>query len=78
MLEQKIMNEDKEIIDGCFYVCEKRWQTWDSYDLESGKCIITSLTKEGCINATRFYLKGKQEGNFEESKIYESTVQGKL
>ena len=78
MLEQKIMNEDKEIIDGCFYVCEKRWQTWDSYDLESGKCIITSLTKEGCINATRFYLKAKQEGNFEEEKTYSGEVGGKL
>jgi hypothetical protein len=71
------MNEDKEIIDGCFYVCEKRWKTWDSYDLE-GKCIITSLTKEGCINATRFYLKGKQEGKFEEEKSYSGEVSGKL
>jgi hypothetical protein len=69
--------DDKEIIDNCFYVCQKRWETWDSYDLED-KCIITSLTKEGCINATRFYLKQKQEGQFEETKTYESTVQGKL
>jgi hypothetical protein len=68
--------ENKEIIDNCFYVRQKRWETWDSYDLE-GNCIITSLTKEGCINATRFYLKGKQEG-FNDAKIYESTVQGKL
>jgi hypothetical protein len=70
-------NENKELIDGCFYVEEKRWATWDSYDLE-GKCIITSLTKEGCINATRFYLKGKQEGKFEEEKTYSGEVGGKL
>lgn len=53
--------EDKEIIDGCFYVMQQKWGTYDSYDLEN-KCIITSLTKESCISATRFYLKEKQDG----------------
>jgi hypothetical protein len=68
--------ENKEIIDGCFYVKEKQWKTWDSYNLED-KCIITSLTKEGCINATRFYLKGLQEG-FSDTRSHEGTVGGKL
>jgi len=71
-----MIEENKEIIDGCFYVEEKRWKTWDSYDLE-GKCIITSLTKQGCIDATRFYLKGLQEG-FENTKTHEGVVGGKL
>jgi hypothetical protein len=66
-----------EWIDDCFRVEEKRWETWDSYDKE-GKCMITSLTKEGCINATRFYLKGLQDGKFESVKNYEGTVSGKL
>lgn len=70
------MNE-KQLIDDCFYVEQKKWGTWDSYDQE-GKCIITALTEKECISATRYYLKGKQEGWTEESKVYESTVGGKL
>lgn len=53
--------EESKLIDDCFYVKEREWGTWDSYDKE-GKCLITSLTEESCINATRFYLKGLQEG----------------
>lgn len=68
--------ENQELIDGCFYVTEQRWGTWNSYDSEN-KAIITSLTKENCINATRAYLKMKQDG-FDDTKTYESTVGGKL
>jgi hypothetical protein len=69
------MNERK-LIDDCFFIEQKKWGTWDSYDKE-GKCIITSLTENECINATRFYLKGRQEG-FTESRSYEGEVGGKL
>jgi predicted Fe-S protein YdhL (DUF1289 family) len=69
------MNE-YEWLDGCFRVEEKRWGTWSSYDKEE-KELITSLTKEQCIFATRFYLKGKQEG-FEETETYDSVVGGQL
>ncbi len=74
-------NEHPEIVehewyDDAFRVEQKRFGTWDSYTKE-GKCIITSLTKENCINATRFYLKGLQEG-FPEAKTHEGTVGGKL
>jgi hypothetical protein len=69
--------EDKEIIDGCFYVVEQRWGTWNSYNLED-KAIITSLTKEQCINATRWHLKFLQEGKFENDKTYSGEVSGKL
>jgi hypothetical protein len=65
-----------ELIDGCFYVERKRWGTWDSFD-KDGKCIVTSLTEEDCVKATRFILKGRQEG-FEETKTYDSNVGGKL
>lgn len=68
--------EDKEFIDDCFYVTEQKWGTWNSYD-KKDNAIITSLTKEQCINATRGYLKMKQEG-FEDFKSYEGTVGGKL
>jgi len=67
---------EKKLIDDCFYVEQKKWGTWDSTD-KDGKGLITSLTEQQCISATRFYLKGRQEG-FAESKTYESEVGGKL
>jgi hypothetical protein len=70
---------DKKLIDGCFYVEEKKWGTWDSYTPD-GKCIITSLTESHCVSATRFYLKQKQEGAFDklEETTYSGEVGGKL
>jgi hypothetical protein len=78
-LEQFPSNNSKqnqELIDDSFYVQEKKWGTWQSYDKE-GNGLITSLTENECISATRFYLKGRQEG-FSESKTYDSIVGGKL
>ena len=66
----------KELIDETFYVQQSRWKTWKSTDLD-GNQIITSFTRESCISATRFYLKGKQEG-FPETKTYLGEVGGKL
>ena len=67
---------EKKLIDECFYIEQKKYGLWDSTDLD-GKGLVTSLTEEQCISATRFYLKGRQEG-FSESKTYESEVGGKL
>lgn len=52
---------ENNLIDNAFYLKEQKWGTWDSYDRD-GKCLITSLTEQSCINATRFYLKQKQDG----------------
>ena len=68
---------EKKLIDDCFYVEQKRWGTYQSYDKE-GNGIITSLTEEQCISATRFYFKGRQEGFPEPEKVHEGTVGGKL
>lgn len=69
---------EKQLIDDAFYVEEKLWGTWDSYD-KDGKCIITSLTEESCVRATRYYLKLKQENRLNEvERTYSSTVDGKL
>jgi len=67
---------EKKLIDDCFYVEQKKWGTWDSSD-KDGKGLITSLTEESCISATRFYLKGRQEG-WPETKTYDGEVGGKL
>ena len=67
---------EKKLIDDCFYVEKKRYGLWDSTD-KDGKGLITSLSEEQCIAATRFYLKGLQEG-WPETKTYEGQVGGKL
>jgi hypothetical protein len=69
--------QEFEWIDDCFRVEEKKWGTWSSYDKE-GKELITSLQKELCISATRWYLKNKQEGFVENQVKYEGVVGGKL
>ncbi len=67
---------EPKLYDDCFYVQQKKYGLWYSEDKE-GNGLITSLTEEQCISATRFYLKGRQEG-FPESKSYEGEVGGKL
>lgn len=64
------------MIDDAFYVEQKKWGTWQSYD-KDGNGLVTSLTEEQCISATRFILKGRQEG-FLESRFYDGEVGGKL
>jgi hypothetical protein len=54
---------DKQLIDDAFYVEEGFGKTWKSYD-KDGNPLVTSLTSESCIAATRFYLKFKQENKF--------------
>lgn len=72
-----IMEEKQILVDDCFYVQEKRYGLWDSTDL-NGNGLVTSLTKEQCISATRFILKGRQEGFPEPEKVHEGVVGGKL
>ena len=67
---------EKKLIDDCFYIEQKKYGLWDSTDLE-GNGLITSLTEEECVRATRFYLKGKQDG-WSETKTYDGVVGGKL
>ncbi len=62
--------------DNSFYVEKKRWGTYQSH-YPDGKGIITSLTEELCISATRWYLKGLQEG-FNETQSYSTKDNYKL
>jgi hypothetical protein len=71
------MEEKRVLVDDCFYVAQKKYGLWDSTDLD-GKGLVTSLTEEQCISATRFYLKGRQEGFPEPQKVHEGIVGGKL
>jgi hypothetical protein len=69
--------EEPKLIDDVFYVDKKKYGLWYSTD-KNGNGLITSLTEESCISATRFYLKGRQEGFAEPEKVHEGTVSGKL
>jgi hypothetical protein len=69
---------EKQLIDDAFYVEHKKYGLWDSYD-EDGKGIITALTEEECVKATRFMLKLKQEDKLNQvGNTYSGTVDGKL
>jgi hypothetical protein len=74
---EKLDVEDTVLIDDCFTVDKARWGTWRSYS-KDGKELITSLTEEGCIQATRWYLKAKQEGFTGQGATYTGEVAGKL
>ena len=74
---QKLDVDDTILIDGCFTVDKARWGTWRSFD-QDGKEIITSLTEEQCISATRWFLKQKQEGFTDDDRTYDGVVDGKL
>lgn len=47
-------------VDDCFCIKQNAAKLWYSED-KNGERLITSLTEPECINATRFYLKRKQE-----------------
>ena len=66
------------VIEPAFEVIRQRWGTFTSVDPEGNK-LVTSMTEEGCVEATHFYLKGKQEGEFTGPETtYTSVVEGKL
>jgi hypothetical protein len=52
---------EKKLYDEAFYVYKKDYGLWYSVDKED-KGLVTALTEEDCVRATRFYLKGLQEG----------------
>jgi hypothetical protein len=66
----------EQLYDDAFYVREKKYGLWYSTDKDDNG-LITSLTEEQCISATRAYCKWVQEG-FPESRRYEGEVGGKL
>ena len=68
---------EPQLYDDCFYVQQKKYGLWYSTDKE-GNGLITSLSEELCVAATRFYLKGRQEGFPEPEKVHEGVVGGKL
>ena len=69
--------EEPKLIDECFYVEEKKYGLWHSWDKDENG-LITALTEDQCVSATRFYLKGRQEGWPKPEVVHEGTVGGKL
>jgi len=73
------MNTDETaLIDGCFSVMEQKWGTWVS-ESKDGEKLITSATCALCVDATRWYLKARQENAFTKcGTTYDGTANGKL
>lgn len=74
------MNEEQiTLYDEAFTIHRARFGLYRSVDTE-GNGLITSLSEEGCINATRWYLKAKQDGTLDNKSAvtYDSVVGGKL
>ena len=62
--------------DDTFQVYEKR-KLWISKG-KDGNNLVTSNDKQMCIDMTRFYLKGKQEGFANSRTLNDGKVGGKL
>jgi hypothetical protein len=76
-LEWVTKPEEASVYDNAFWIKRQRWGTFvsvGSNDLE----LITSLTEETCIEATRGYLKLRQEGFTDDAPTYTGRVDGKL
>lgn len=71
------MSEEIKWIDDAFRVEKTDWGTWRSFD-KNEKSLITSLIEEDCIHATRFYLKGLQEGWDDHHTKYDGVIEYKL
>ena len=69
-------DSDIVYIDDCFYV-EEKYGMWMS-TLRDGEKLVTSLSKQLCIEHTRFYLKGCQEGWTDSRVVNSGVVGGKL
>ena len=69
--------ETDALIDNAFTVDKAKWGTFRSFDPE-GKALVTSPTEEACIDATRCYLKWRQDGFTDGASSYDGTVGGKL
>ena len=65
------------LIDDAFTVDKAKWGTFRSFDPE-GKALVTSPTEEACIDATRCYLKWRQDGFTDGASSYTGHVDGKL
>ena len=75
--EAKLEANHTNLVDEAFTVDRAKWGTFRSYDAE-GKALVTSPSEDACVAATRFYLKGLQEGFTKETLNYDGTVGGKL
>jgi hypothetical protein len=70
---------DYEWYDDCFRVYKTEYGLWHSVTKEDRE-LVTGLTKDVCVQMTRFYLKGEQEGWGEENSrvVNDGVVGGKL
>lgn len=66
-------------IDDAFHVYKTKYGLWHSA-AKDGEELVTAMTEQQCIDGTRFYLKGRQEGWSQENSrvMNDGKVGGKL
>ena len=66
-------------IDDAFRVYKTQYGLWHSA-MKDGRELVTALSENVCIQMTRFYLKGEQEGWGESNSrvVNDGVVGGKL
>jgi len=70
---------EHEWYDDAFRVYKTKYGLWHSA-AKDGEELVTAMTEQQCIDGTRFYLKGRQEGwDAETSRVMnDGKVGGKL
>ena len=72
----KTMTEERELIDGVFYVWETRFGLWTT-ETTGGRKMLTALTKDIVVRATKWYLKCEQDGTLDlHTKVVNSGIVG--
>ena len=73
------MEENRILIDDCFYVWETRFGLWTT-ETKEGRKMLTGLTMDAVVTMTRWHLKCEQEGWPEGSVrvVNSGVVAGKL
>ena len=70
---------EHEWIDDCFRVYKTEYGLWHSVTKENHE-LVTAIEENVCIQMTRFYLKGEQEGWSSDTSrvVNDGVVGGKL
>lgn len=76
-IKSEIKTDDqREVIDDCFYVWKTRMGLWSTETLQ-GRKMLTGLTRDNVIDMTRWHLKCEQEGTLENySRVVGSAIVG--
>ena len=59
--QEETISDTNKWIDDCFRAYKTEYCLWNR-DKKDVRALVTALTEDVCIQMTRFYLKGEQDG----------------